>query len=387
MGGGGAGVTVAGGGGATSGVTVVAGCWASATLPTVMPTTIQRLKPRLMSPPDRPGRTLPQDLPRGTSCLLAKAPARRPRAADAAASFEARAWAMGASMAWVSLTIDVAEADSELAQAVLYEHAVAGLEVRDSQHPVMPQVRKPAPGDAIIVGYFESRDDAAQAEADVRERFEGARAVIEDVVERDWSVEWRSQIKSVTVGRLWVGPPWERPMAPADKVCLFIEPKMAFGTGDHPTTSLCLAAVDDFMRGHAGATVLDVGTGTGVLAFAAKKLGAGRTVAVDNDAVAVELAKECAQENGIDGVELSTKALPAIDGTFDLVLANILANTLVELAPLIAPKVGQRLVLAGVLVPQASDVKAAFAAQGLVHAGNVVQGEWIRIDFARGAAR
>jgi ribosomal protein L11 methyltransferase len=290
-------------------------------------------------------------------------------------------------MAWVSLTIDVPEADSELAQAVLYEHAVAGLEVRDSQNPVMPQVRKPASGEAIIVGYFETEDDAKDADADVRERFPAARTALEPVIERDWSTEWRHQIKSVTVGRLWVGPPWEKPNAPADKVCLFIEPKMAFGTGDHPTTSLCLAAVDDFMRGHPGATVLDVGTGTGVLAFAAKKLGAGRTVAVDNDAVAVELAQECAEENGIAGVELSTKTLPAIDGAFDLVLANILANTLIELAPLIAPRVKQRLVLAGVLVPQAEDVKAAFVAQGLVPAGAVVQGEWIRIDLTRSPAR
>jgi len=297
----------------------------------------------------------------------------------------ARALRYARRMGWVSLTIDVSEADSELAQAVLYDYGVAGLEVRDSQNPIMPQVRKPAAGDAIIVGYFETRDDAAGAEAEVKERFPQARTAIEDVVERDWSVAWRDQIKSVTVGRLWVGPPWEKPTAPKDKVCLFIEPKMAFGTGDHPTTSLCLAAVDDFMRTHPGATVLDVGTGTGVLAFAAKKLGAGRTVAVDNDAVAVELAIECAQENGVEGVDLSTKTLPSIDDAFDLVLANILANTLIELAPLIAPKVKQRLVLAGVLVPQADDVRAAFTAQGLTHAGDVVQGEWIRLDFTRGA--
>ncbi|MEW5740523.1 MAG: 50S ribosomal protein L11 methyltransferase [Myxococcota bacterium] len=289
-------------------------------------------------------------------------------------------------MAWVSLTVDVVEPDSELVQSTLYDFGAAGLEIRDSQNPVMPQVRKPAPGDAIVIGYFEERADAEAAKADVLSRFPGARAALEDVVERDWSVAWRDQIKSVTVGRLWVGPPWEKASAPKDKVCLFIEPKMAFGTGDHPTTSLCLAAVDDFLQGHPGATVLDVGTGTGVLAFAAKKLGAGHTVAVDNDAVAVELAKECAQENGIEGVELSTKTLPAIDGAFDLVLANILANTLIELAPLLAPKVKQRLVLAGVLVPQAEEVKAAFAKLGLTHLKDVVQGEWIRIDFGRSSA-
>lgn len=284
-------------------------------------------------------------------------------------------------MGWVSLTIDVAEAQSELVQARLYGFPVAGIEVRDSQNLVMPQVRKPAPGEAIIVAYFEAPDDAEDAKASVLEGFAGARAVIEGVEERDWSVAWRDQIQSVTVGRLWVGPPWAA--QPADKVCIVIEPKMAFGTGDHPTTSLCLAAVDDFMRTHPGASVLDVGMGTGVLAFAAKKLGAGRAVGVDNDPVTVELAEEVAAVNGISGVALSTKPLTAIEGTFDLVLANILANTLVELAPLIAPKVAGRLVLAGVLVPQANEVRGAFEALGLKSIGEAVQGEWIRLDLER----
>lgn len=286
-------------------------------------------------------------------------------------------------MPWVSLTVDVAEPESENLQTLLYEFEVAGMEIRDSQNPVMPQVRAPAKGDAIVIAYFEHKDEGVAAEAAVKESFPQARTALEDVVERDWSVEWRSLVKSVTVGRLWVGPPWEKPTAPKDKVCLFIEPKMAFGTGDHPTTSLCLAAVDGFMASHPGASVLDVGTGTGVLAFAAKKLGAGRCVGTDNDPVAVDLAKECAAENGLTGIELSTKELGQVEGPFDLVLANILANTLVQLSPLIAPKVKQRLVLAGVLVPQAPLVREAYEAQGLSFAGEVVQGEWIRLDFER----
>ncbi len=153
-----------------------------------------------------------------------------------------------------------------------------------------------------MVAYFAERDEAEGAQEAVLEELPHARCLIEDVVERDWSTEWRSQIKSVTVGRLWVGPPWEKATAPADKVKLFIEPKMAFGTGDHPTTSLCLAAVDDFMAGHPGASVLDVGTGTGVLAFAARKLGAARVVGTDNDPVAVA-ARE--------GVRAGERARPA----------------------------------------------------------------------------
>lgn len=284
-------------------------------------------------------------------------------------------------MAWYSLTVDVPESESELAQSVLYENGASGLEVRDSLHQTVLSVRAPAKGEAILIAYFEDKGDAALAQEELTQKIAGARFALEDVVERDWSVEWRNQIKSVTVGRLWVGPPWEKATAPKDKVCLFIEPKMAFGTGDHPTTTLCLKAVDTFMSDHAGASVLDVGTGTGVLAFAAKKLGANRCVGIDNDVTSVELAKECAAENGIEGVELSTKTLHGIEGQFDLVLANILANTLVELAPLIAPKVKQRLVLAGVLVHQADEVTAAFTACGLKHAGNETIGEWIRIEF------
>lgn len=286
-------------------------------------------------------------------------------------------------MAWYSLTVDLPEEDSEVAQSILYDHGASGLEVRDPQTPTVLTVRAPNKGEAILIAYFEDKADARAAQDELKDRYASARFALEDVVERDWSVEWRNQIKSVTVGRLWVGPPWEKATAPKDKVCLFIEPKMAFGTGDHPTTSLCLGAVDEFMAAHPGASVLDVGTGTGVLAFAAKKLGAARCVGIDNDVTSVELAKECMAENALTDIELSTKTLHGIDGTFDLVLANILANTLIELAPLIAPKVKQRLVLAGVLVPQADEVKAAFSKQGLTHLRDATIGEWIRIEFER----
>jgi ribosomal protein L11 methyltransferase len=284
-------------------------------------------------------------------------------------------------MPWLSLTLDVPEPLSELAQSLVYDFGASGLELRDSEHQVMPQVRAPLPGEAIIVAYFDEAGAARGAREVVERRIPGARTALAPVVERDWSTAWRSLIKSVTVGRLWVGPPWEKAQAPADKVQLIIEPKMAFGTGDHPTTSLCLQAVDDFLAQHPGASVLDVGTGTGVLAFAARKLGASRAVGIDTDAHSVQLAREAALENELPEVELSDAPLEQVAGPFDLVLANILANTLVALAPALAARVGRRLVLAGVLVPQAEQVTAAFVAEGLVPVGQVVQGEWIRLDF------
>jgi ribosomal protein L11 methyltransferase len=280
-----------------------------------------------------------------------------------------------------SLTVDLAETESEAAQELLHEAGAMGLETRDREGPLMPGVRGPAPGEVILVAYFEDAEAAEAARAQLVEAFPEARAQLEEKQQEDWSEAWKAHIKSVQVGRLWVGPPWEQ--APADKVRVVIEPKMAFGTGDHPTTALCLEAVDTYLTTHPGASVLDVGTGTGVLAIAAKKVGAGRVVGTDNDPVAVELAQENARDNGTPEVELSGQELTGVEGPFDLVVANILANTLIELAPLLASKVKDRLVLAGVLTHQKADVEAAYVKLGLVAEPGATRGEWVRLDFHR----
>jgi len=284
---------------------------------------------------------------------------------------------------YVSLTIDLPESDAELVQDLLHEGGALGLEVRDREAPPMPGVRGPSAGEAIVIGFFETREVAEDVRAQLASDFPNARMQVEDVPQQDWSESWKSLIKSVQVGRLWVGPPWDVDHAPKDKVRLIIEPKMAFGTGDHPTTSLCLEAVDAYLAKHPGASVLDVGTGTGVLAIAARKLGAARVVGMDNDEMSVQLAQENAQVNGTPEVELSGKTLEQLPGPFDLVLANILANTLVDLAPLLASKVGHFLVLSGVLAHQREEVEAAYVREGLTPAGGGSQGEWVRIDLKR----
>lgn len=287
------------------------------------------------------------------------------------------------SQTYLSLTVELPEQQSEAVQDVLHESGATGLEVRDREIPHMPGVRGPNPGESIVIAYYEDADTAEAARAEVAEAFPEARLLLEEKPQQDWSNEWKALIKSVQVGRLWVGPPWAADSAPKDKVRLIIEPKMAFGTGDHPTTALCLAAVDAYMASHPGASVLDVGTGTGVLAIAAKKLGAGRVVGTDNDPLSVELAQENAAVNATPELELSGKELTEVSGAFDLVIANILANTLIELAPLIAAKVKDRLVLAGVLVPQKAEVEEAYRAQGLTAEAGAAQGEWVRLDFHR----
>ena len=284
-------------------------------------------------------------------------------------------------MSAVSLSLDVPEPEAERVGALLWDAGATGLEIRDAEAPPMPGVRGPAPGEAILVAWFAERGPAEAALEDVRAWVPGVRAVVEETPETDWSTAWRSRIRSTRVGRLWVGPPWETP--PEGTVGLTIEPKMAFGTGDHPTTALCLAAVEAFCTAHRGASVLDVGTGTGVLALMARKLGAGRVVGVDSDPMSVQLARENAALNRVEGVELSGATLEEVQGSFDLVVANILANTLVELAPALVRHTGRRLVLAGVLADQESSVRQAFVREGLTADGGARSGDWVRLDLRR----
>jgi ribosomal protein L11 methyltransferase len=286
-------------------------------------------------------------------------------------------------MPWYSLTVDLPTADAELVEHLLHESGASGLEVRDGTPPLLPNVRYPRAGEVIVVAYFDGKKAANKASSSLRSRHPALTALVEAVEDKDWSNEWKHQIRPVQVGRFWVGPSWEAPNAPKDKVQLVIEPKMAFGTGDHPTTSMCLAAVDDFMQSHPGASVLDVGTGTGVLALAAKKVGAKKVVATDNDPIAVELSEENAEVNAVKGVEFSTRPLQQVKGTFDLVVANILANTLIELAPLLCARAKHKVVLAGVLAPQRADVARAFVKEGLTDLGGMTTGEWVRLDFER----
>jgi len=186
------------------------------------------------------------------------------------------------------------------------------------------------------------------------------------------------------VGRVFLRPSWIEAEPPPGSVEVVLDPGMAFGTGTHPTTALCLEAVGDFLSRRPGAAVLDVGTGSGLLAIAARRLGAGRVVATDNDPVALRVAAENASRNGA-ALELIEAPLASVAGAFDLVVANILANVLVELAPELSGHLspGGELVLAGVLVPQEEEVRAAFAGRGLEGLSGSREGEWSLLRFAR----
>jgi ribosomal protein L11 methyltransferase len=179
------------------------------------------------------------------------------------------------------------------------------------------------------------------------------------VAARDWVRETQSQFAPIRIGaRLWIVPSWCAP-ADASAINLTLDPGLAFGTGSHPTTRLCLewlvdAAVD-------GARVLDYGCGSGILAIAAAKLGAAQVDGVDVDPQAIRASADNARANGVDARFMLADALPLTRA--DVVVANILANPLILLAPALAARVrdGGRIALAGILVPQAAAVQDAYA--------------------------
>lgn len=201
-------------------------------------------------------------------------------------------------------------------------------------------------------------------------------ALIED---QDWERSWMDNFHPMRFGkRLWVVPSWCEPPEPT-AVNLKLDPGLAFGTGTHPTTALCMQWLDG--QPLQGLRVLDFGCGSGILAAAALLLGASQAVGTDIDPQALEASRANAEVNGISEQQLALylpQDLP--QGQFDLVLANILAGPLVELAPILTRHVrpGGRLVLSGIFVEQAEQVRAAYI-DAFAMDPTVQQDGWVRI--------
>jgi len=274
----------------------------------------------------------------------------------------------------------------EILAAELFDLGASGVELQEPGQLLMPGTAALPAGLGRCLGHFTEREMAVEAAAEL-ERFE---AVPVEVPEQDWSVSWRAHHKPMRIGpRVIVHPPWDAPQVAPGEVRVAIDPGMAFGTGSHPTTALCLERLDELLAERPGADVLDIGTGSGILAIGAALLGAGRVCGTENDPVALEAARRGAALNGLapGRLELLLAEPDQVPGIFGVVVANILLNTLVELAPAIAARVAPsgRLVLSGLLADQGEEAEAAYRAQGLRTLGRKQREEWIRVEMERPA--
>jgi ribosomal protein L11 methyltransferase len=272
----------------------------------------------------------------------------------------------------------------ELLASWLFDLGATGVELQEPGQPLMPGSPELPPGAGRCIAHFTDRGDALAAA-----RALGRAEAPVEVPDEDWSVAWRKQHRPLRVGpRSWVQPPWEDAPAAAGEVRVVIDPGMAFGTGSHPTTALCLERLDELLAERQGADVLDIGTGSGVIAFAAVKLGAGRVCGTENDPIALEAARRGAQLNGIatDRIEWALANPAELAGpAYDIVVANILLNTLVELAPQIRRKLAPRgtVVLSGLLAAQADEAEAAYAAFELTPRARMERDGWVRLELTR----
>jgi ribosomal protein L11 methyltransferase len=201
-----------------------------------------------------------------------------------------------------------------------------------------------------------------------------------EVEGRDWLAEWKKGWRPTEVGRFVVAPPWSEVPGGVDRIIIRVEPGMAFGTGTHETTRLCLAAVEKQFR---GGSFLDVGTGTGVLAIAAAKLHpAARVEACDTDPLAVEVAEENARLNGVaERIAFRVGSVEETTHAADLVCANLTADVILPLLPALLGVTCGRLVLSGILRTQAAEVHARLSELGAADYELADEGEWVAITI------
>ena len=207
------------------------------------------------------------------------------------------------------------------------------------------------------------------------------------VADREWTRVWEDQFHPLQMGeRLWICPSWTPPPDP-DAINILLDPGLAFGTGTHPTTAMCLRALDAGIA--PGVRVVDYGCGSGILGIAASRLGAGEVLGVDNDPQAMTASRDNAHRNQVPestfrAVLPDDAAISSWAGSAEWVVANILAGPLVDLAPvltaLLAP--GGRLLLAGLLAEQAESVIAAYAPEVELAVADQ-QEEWVLLAGAQ----
>lgn len=203
---------------------------------------------------------------------------------------------------------------------------------------------------------------------------------VEPVIEQDWVRRSQSQFEPLRISdKLWIVPSWATAPEPG-ATNLVLDPGLAFGTGSHPSTRLCLQWLERTIRG--GERVLDYGCGSGILAIAAMRLGASVALGVDVDPQALPAARANAERNGVNARFINTETAP--DFQADLVVANILANPLILLAPLLAGLAGKggRIALSGILETQTEGVMAAYAPWFVMRVGDR-DGDWALLEGSR----
>jgi ribosomal protein L11 methyltransferase len=313
-------------------------------------------------------------------------------------------------MNWLEISVETEAAAIETVSAILHEHGEGGVAVYqrvvpddedaayhyDTARPTTVTTYVPATEEG------ERRRDAIAAALGHLTVFNLARigpVQTRQVAEEDWANAWKQYYHPMRFGRhVVIKPSWRAFTPRAGDLVIELDPGMAFGTGLHQTTALCLGLLEEYVA--PGMRVLDQGCGSGILSLAAARLGAARVVAVDTSEVAVEATRENAARNGLGaaiealrgedvpgGPQWSGPALSSteIAGTYDLVIANIIANVIIALAPQFAAVLPENgvLICSGIIREREDEVRAALASSGFMMERHAAQDEWVALVARR----
>lgn len=270
-------------------------------------------------------------------------------------------------MPWIQIKINSTGENAEPLSDALIDVGAVSVTFQDTHdNPVY----EPLPGetrlwgDTDVIGLFDAETEMDDVVAELSQHpllGSNFHHKIEQIEDKDWEREWMDNFHPMRFGeRLWICPSW-RDVPDPTAVNVMLDPGLAFGTGTHPTTSLCLTWLDGLDL--QGKTVIDFGCGSGILAIAALKLGAAQAIGIDIDPQAIQASRDNAERNGVsDRLSLYLPHQQPENLQADVVVANILAGPLRELAPLISvlPKAGGHLGLSGVLASQAEGVCEAY---------------------------
>ncbi|HHQ4475596.1 TPA: 50S ribosomal protein L11 methyltransferase [Aeromonas veronii] len=287
-------------------------------------------------------------------------------------------------MPWIQIRINATAKTADKVSNMLLGRGAQAVTFMDAKDvPVYEPMPGETPlwGETEVMGLFDAETDPAPTIAFFQQIFgENVGYKVEQLEDKDWVREWMDHFHPMQFGeRLWICPSW-RDVPNPDAVNVMLDPGLAFGTGTHPTTALCLQWLDGLDL--TGKTVVDFGCGSGILGIAALKLGAARVIGIDIDPQAILASRDNAARNGVaDQIELYLPADQPQDVEADVVVANILAGPLRELAPLIAGhgKAGSLMALSGVLESQAPELETIYG-QWFEMDPTAVKEEWCRLS-------
>lgn len=312
-------------------------------------------------------------------------------------------------MDWMEVTVRTTTAGVDLVSELLMRAGASGTSIEDRNDAgldlpghmrwdILDQsVVDAMDADAIVRGYLPADAAALERVAALRETLAALTdglgfdagpltLTVENVREEDWAENWKKYYKPFRVGeRIIIKPEWEPVDERPGDLVIEIDPGMAFGNGTHETTAMCLSLIEAWME--PGDTVLDVGTGSGILSIAAAKLGAKRVTAIDLDPLAVRVAKENIDRNGL-GEVVSARVgdlLQGIDGAADFVVANIIADAVILLSEAVRAHMapGGLFLSSGIIRDREADVQRALLEAGFAVLHTERRGEWVAIVARR----